>query len=40
MEVNNFQLSTIITKSSILDVGKGSGLVKLIFVSQIAKSLW
>ena len=31
MEVNSFQLPTIVTKSSILDVGKGTDLVKLIF---------
>ena len=34
MEVNNFQLSTIITKCSILDADRGPSLVKLIFVSQ------
>ena len=34
MEVNSFQLSTITTKSCILDVDRGPGLVKLIFVSQ------
>ena len=31
---NRFQLSTIVTKGSILDVGKGPNLAKLIFVWQ------
>ena len=33
-EVNNFQLLNVVTKGSILDVGKGPGLVKVIFVWQ------
>ena len=33
-EVNSYQLSTIVTNSSILDVGRGPNLVKLIFVWQ------
>ena len=34
MEVNRFQLSTIVTKIFMLDICKGPGLVKLIFVWQ------
>ena len=32
--LNTFQLSTIVTNSSILDVGRGPDLVKLNFVWQ------
>ena len=34
MEVNSFQLSAIVTNISILDIGKGPALAKLIFVWQ------
>ena len=35
MEDNRFQLSIIITKSFILDVGKGFGLAKLISIQKL-----
>ena len=34
MEVNRFQLSTVVTKIFILDICKGPGLVKMTFVRQ------